>query len=48
MPTYKTLRKLAETKDHEAVFMTVRQYGIESGKLWTRLRQDMPSNLCDN
>ena len=45
---YKTLRKLAETKDHEAVFMTVRQYGIESGKLWTRLRQDMPSNLCDN
>ena len=45
---YKTLLNLAETKNHEAVFMTVRQYGIESGKLWTRLRQDMPSNLCDN
>ncbi len=45
---YKTLLNLAETKNHEAVFMTVRQYGIESGKLWTRLRQDMPSDLCDN
>ncbi len=45
---YKTLLNLAETKNYEAVFMTVRQYGIESGKLWTRLRQDMPSDLCDN
>ncbi len=45
---YKTLLGLAETKNHEAVFMTVRQYGIESGKLVDRLRQDMPSNLCDN
>ncbi|ABO90351.1 fatty acid metabolism transcriptional regulator [Aeromonas salmonicida subsp. salmonicida A449] len=33
---YKTLLGLAETKNHEAVFMTVRQYGIESGKQWTR------------
>ncbi|MGL5036635.1 MAG: fatty acid metabolism transcriptional regulator FadR, partial [Aeromonas sp.] len=45
---YQALLQLAETKDHEAVYMTVRQYGIASGKLWTRLRQDMPSDLCDN
>lgn len=45
---YVALLKLAENKDYESVFQTVRQYGVESGKHWARLRDDMPSNLCDH
>ncbi|MGL5947922.1 MAG: fatty acid metabolism transcriptional regulator FadR [Aeromonas sp.] len=43
---YRALLELAQKRDYNAVQSTVRQFGIESGKLWKRLREDMPSDLC--
>ncbi len=44
---YKALLELAEKGDYEAVPLVVRNYGIESGKIWQNLRDDMPKGLVD-
>jgi GntR family negative regulator for fad regulon and positive regulator of fabA len=44
---YSDLITLAETQDSRAVPQRVRQYGIESGKIWAEIRGDMPSDLVD-
>lgn len=44
---YKQLLELAEKGDYERVPLVIRDYGIESGKLWQQLRADMPKGLVD-
>jgi GntR family negative regulator for fad regulon and positive regulator of fabA len=31
----------------DRVISVVRQYGIESGKVWQQVRKDMPENIVD-
>jgi GntR family negative regulator for fad regulon and positive regulator of fabA len=33
--------------DYENVPLVIRDYGIESGKIWQELRADMPKGLVD-
>lgn len=44
---YKQLLELAEKGDFEAVPLVVRKYGIESGKIWQEIRDDIPKDLVD-
>ncbi len=44
---YQQLLTLAETGAYQEVPLTVRNYGIESGKLWQEMRDDMPKGLVD-
>jgi len=44
---YKALKELAEKGDHEGVIQTVRQFGINSGKVWSEIRNEMPKGLVD-
>jgi GntR family negative regulator for fad regulon and positive regulator of fabA len=44
---YKQLLELAEKGDYEGVPLVIRDYGIESGKIWQELRADMPKGLVD-
>lgn len=44
---YKQLLELAENGDYESVPAVIRTYGIESGKIWQELRDDMPKGLVD-
>lgn len=44
---YQELLELAQTGDHDAVPTVVRKYGIESGKVWQQVREDMPKDLVD-
>lgn len=44
---YKKLLELAEKGDYEGVPLVIRDYGIESGKIWQKLRGDMPKGLVD-
>ncbi|MEP1384492.1 MULTISPECIES: fatty acid metabolism transcriptional regulator FadR [Paraglaciecola] len=44
---YQQLLELAEARDYEKVQLVVRNYGIESGKLWGAMRADMPKGLVD-
>ena len=44
---YKQLLELAEKGDYEGVPLVIRDYGIESGKIWQELRANMPKGLVD-
>ena len=44
---YKQLLELAEKGDYEGVPLVIRDYGIESGKIWQELRAEMPKGLVD-
>lgn len=44
---YHHLLKVLEEKDADKVVSVVRRYGIESGKLWSEYRKEMPNNLVD-
>jgi GntR family negative regulator for fad regulon and positive regulator of fabA len=44
---HKKLLELASTGDYEQVPLVIRDYGIESGKIWQELRVDMPKGLVD-
>ena len=44
---YRELLALAEAGDAEQVPMVIRNYGIESGKIWQEMRDDMPKGLAD-
>ncbi|MFT5712968.1 MAG: GntR family negative regulator for fad regulon and positive regulator of fabA [Glaciecola sp.] len=35
------------SNDVERVIFVVRKYGIESGKIWQQVRQDLPTNIVD-
>jgi len=44
---YTDLIELAQNNDSRSVPARIRQYGIESGKIWAEIREDMPSDLVD-
>lgn len=44
---YRQLHELATQQNYSAVPQVVRNYGIESGKLWQQFRHDVPSDLAD-
>lgn len=44
---YKKLSELAKSGDFENVPMVIREYGIESGKVWQEIRNEMPKDLVD-
>ena len=44
---YKKLLELAKIGDYESVPLIIREYGIESGKIWQELRVDIPKGLVD-
>ncbi|MCW8108345.1 fatty acid metabolism transcriptional regulator FadR [Alteromonas ponticola] len=44
---YSELLEVAEKGDHDAVPNVVRNYGIESGKVWQEVRDEMPKDLVD-
>ncbi|WP_158769295.1 fatty acid metabolism transcriptional regulator FadR [Paraglaciecola sp. L1A13] len=44
---YKQLLSLAKKGDYESVPLVIRKYGIESGKLWNEIRDDMPKGIAD-
>ncbi|WP_166423268.1 fatty acid metabolism transcriptional regulator FadR [Paraglaciecola sp. 20A4] len=44
---YKQLLSLAKQGDYESVPLVIRNYGIESGKLWNEIRDDMPKGIAD-
>jgi len=47
MKYYADLLEVAESGDHDRVPNVVRNYGIESGKMWQEIRNDMPKDLVD-
>jgi GntR family negative regulator for fad regulon and positive regulator of fabA len=44
---YKKLLELARTGDYEQVPLVIRNYGIESGKIWNELRDNIPKGIVD-
>ncbi len=44
---YKQLMQLAENGDYAGVPKVIRDYGIESGKIWAEIRADMPKDIVD-
>lgn len=44
---YQNLLVAAKSGDFESVPLLLRQYGIESGKVWSEVRETMPSDLVD-
>lgn len=44
---YSALLELANQGDFEGVAGAVREYGIESAKLWSEIRDQMPSGIVD-
>lgn len=44
---YARLGQLAEKADFESVPKVLREYGIESGKIWHEIRGDMPKDIVD-
>ncbi|GBL03430.1 fatty acid metabolism transcriptional regulator FadR [Glaciecola sp. KUL10] len=44
---YKQLLLVLESGESDRVIAVVRKYGIESGKIWQEVRQDMPTNIVD-
>lgn len=43
---YKELEILAKAKNYIDVPALMRTYGINSGKMWLQLRDDMPSSIA--
>ncbi|MCY7296829.1 fatty acid metabolism transcriptional regulator FadR [Alteromonas sp. a30] len=44
---YHSLSELAKAKDHESVAQLVRQYGIDSGRVWSEIRDQLPKGIAD-
>ena len=44
---YQKLLEVLDANESDKVVAVVRKYGIESGKLWSEYRKDMPNNLVD-
>ena len=44
---YNRMYTLAESEKFDDVPLLVRQYGIECGKIWATIREQMPSELID-
>jgi GntR family negative regulator for fad regulon and positive regulator of fabA len=44
---YKQLLLVLESGESDRVIAVVRKYGIESGKIWQEVRQEMPTNIVD-
>jgi len=44
---YKQLMQLAESGNYTGVAQVIRDYGIESGKIWAEIRADMPKDIVD-
>lgn len=44
---YEQLKMLAQAGKHDEVVMAVRKYGIESGKVWSELRPQIPRDLIE-
>lgn len=44
---YQQLLLVLDGEDADKVVSVVRRYGIESGKLWSEYRKNMPNNLVD-
>ncbi|MBO1255140.1 fatty acid metabolism transcriptional regulator FadR [Alteromonas sp. 5E99-2] len=44
---YQKLLQIAADGEHDKVPLLVRSYGIESGKVWAELRDNMPKDLVD-
>lgn len=44
---YTNLIELAKAGKHNEAVAAVRQYGVESGKLWHRFRADLPANIAE-
>ena len=42
-----SLLELAKSGEFEQVPLVVRNYGIESGKIWQDMRDEMPKDLVD-
>lgn len=44
---YKQLMQLAESGNYDGVAQVIRDYGIESGKIWAEIRAEMPKDIVD-
>lgn len=44
---YQRLLVVLDNEESDKVVSVVRKYGIESGKIWLKLREDVPKNLVD-
>lgn len=44
---YEQLLSVLDGEESDRVVAVVRKYGIESGKIWLKLRQDLPKNIVD-
>ncbi|MDO6694687.1 fatty acid metabolism transcriptional regulator FadR [Aliiglaciecola sp. 3_MG-2023] len=44
---YQKLMELADAEEFDKVVSVVREYGIESGKIWHEIRAEMPKDLVD-
>ncbi|MFC4699760.1 fatty acid metabolism transcriptional regulator FadR [Glaciecola siphonariae] len=44
---YEQLLSVLDNDEPDRVVSVVRKYGVESGKLWSEFRKDMPNNLVD-
>lgn len=44
---YRELGELAANRDFEAVMPLVRRYGMGSGKIWQKIRGDMPKDIAE-
>jgi GntR family negative regulator for fad regulon and positive regulator of fabA len=44
---YEQLLSVLETNEPDRVVSVVRKYGVESGKVWLKLRQDIPKNIVE-
>ena len=44
---YQDAIRIAEQSDHNQVAQLVRQYGIDSGKLWSEIRNELPKGIVD-
>ncbi|GLP97981.1 fatty acid metabolism transcriptional regulator FadR [Paraferrimonas sedimenticola] len=44
---YESLAKLAEAGDYKAVPELMHQYGVETGKIWQLVRENMPRDIAE-
>lgn len=44
---YEELKEYAQSGKHDESIVCVRRYGIESGKIWGRIRHEMPRDIAD-
>lgn len=44
---YQELLRVLDTGDADSVVMAVRNYGVESGKIWLSIREDLPKNIIE-